>query len=411
MTQAKQIGRRAASRLMLAAGAGATAGWPGAARAQQKPVRIGVLSDMNGIYSDYCGPGSVTGAQLAAQDFGTVGGRPVEVLVGDHQNKPDLGVGIATQWIDREGVDVVVDLTNSAVALAVANVCRQKNRVALPSGAGSSLLTGSECSPNIVHWTYDNYAIAHALPAGLIAQGARKWFFVTPDYTSGRDIEREATAAVQAGGGTVLGHVLHPLGAPDMTSFVLQADASGADVLGLASAGDDVNNFVKQAAEFGVTKRLRIASFNLIVNNVVGLGLQATQGLIATESFYWDLNDGTRGWAQRFAAAHPRHNLPNQMQAGAYAATLHWLKASAQLGRPDDGAAVVKAMKAIPTDDPLFGKGSIRSDGRKMHPMILFQVKAPAESKRSWDVYNRLGETPADKAFRPLSEGGCALAI
>jgi len=405
-----RLGRRAAARLMVAAGVSAAAA-PRLARAQDKPIRIGVLSDMTGVYSDSLGPGSVLATRMAVQDFGgKVGNRPVEVLIGDHQNQPDIGLTIATEWIDRNGVDAIVDLPNSAVALAVANVCKLKNKVALPSGAGSSLLTGTECSPNIVHWTYDNYAIAHALPAGLIEQGARKWFFVTPDYTSGHDIETQATEAIKASGGTVLGDVLHPIGAADMTSYIVQADTSGADAIGLTSSGDDVNNFVKQAAEFGVTQRRRIAAFNMVVNNVVGIGLDTAQHLIGTEAFYWDLNDGTRAFGRRFAEGHPHHNMPNQMQAGAYGVTLHWLKAVARLGKSEDGAAVVKTMKQLPTDDPLFGKGSIRADGRTMHPMYLFEVKSPGESSGRWDVYKRIGEIPADKAFRPLGQGGCTLA-
>lgn len=380
------------------------------ANAGDKAIRIGVLNDMSSVYSDFQGPGSVISAQMAAEDFGgTVAGKPIEIVAGDHQNKPDVGKALAQKWYDEEGVDAVVDLPNSAVALAVSYLTRERNRVLLGSGAGTSDLTGKQCSPNTVHWTYDTWAQGHGIARALVERGLKRWFFVTADYTFGHDLEKNASDEVVKQGGTVLGAVRAPLGTPDFSSFLLQAQASGADVVAFANAGGDFTTSVKQAMEFGLPAHQKLTGLILNTNNVPALGIQTAQGLFALNSFYWDMNDSTRAWAKRWAERHPQHNMPNDMQAGVYAAVLHYLKAVAKLGSASDGKAVVAAMKAMPTDDPLFGKGRIREDGRKLHPMYLFEVKTPAESTGKWDVYKLVSTVPADQAFRPLSEGNCPL--
>jgi branched-chain amino acid transport system substrate-binding protein len=381
-----------------------------AALAGDKVIRIGVLNDMSSVYADFQGPGSVISAQMAVEDFGgTVAGKPIEVVSGDHQNKPDVGKTLAQKWFDEEGVDVIADLPNSAVALAVSYLTRERNKVILGSGAGTSELTGKQCSPNTVHWTYDTWAQGHGIARALVERGLKRWFFVTSDYAFGHDLEQNASAEVVKQGGTVAGAVRAPLGTSDFSSFLIQAQASGADVVAFANAGGDFTTSVKQAAEFGLPAHQKLTGLILNTNNVPALGIQTAQGLFALNSFYWDTNDATRAWAKRWAERHPQHNMPNDMQAGVYAAILHYLKAVAKLGSASDGRAVVEAMKAIPTDDPLFGKGRIREDGRKLHPMYLFQVKTPAESTGKWDVYKLVSTVPADQAFRPLSEGNCPL--
>jgi branched-chain amino acid transport system substrate-binding protein len=381
-----------------------------AALAGDKVIRIGVLNDMSSVYADFQGPGSVISAQMAVEDFGgTVAGKPIEVVSGDHQNKPDVGKTLAQKWYDEEGVDVIADLPNSAVALAVSYLTRERNKVILGSGAGTSELTGKQCSPNTVHWTYDTWAQGHGIARALVERGLKRWFFVTSDYAFGHDLEQNASAEVVKQGGTVAGAVRAPLGTSDFSSFLIQAQASGADVVAFANAGGDFTTSVKQAAEFGLPAHQKLTGLILNTNNVPALGIQTAQGLFALNSFYWDTNDATRAWAKRWAERHPQHNMPNDMQAGVYAAILHYLKAVAKLGSASDGRAVVEAMKAIPTDDPLFGKGRIREDGRKLHPMYLFQVKTPAESTGKWDVYKLVSTVPADQAFRPLSEGNCPL--
>ena len=372
-------------------------------------LRIGVLNDMSSVYADFQGPGSVIAAQMAIEDFAKQSKRKVEVVSADHQNKPDVGAGIARRWLDVEGVDMIVDLPNSAVALAVGDIVREKNKVAIGSGAGTALLTGAKCSPNFVHWTYDTWANGHALARGVLAAGGRTWFFVTSDYAFGHDLEKQASDEVRDSGGKILGNVRHPLGASDFSSYLLQAQASGAEVVALANAGGDTTNSVKQAAEFKIGAKQKIVSLIFDLQSVPALGLNTAQGLVGINAFYWDMNDQTRAWSKRFQERHPKKMMPNHMHAGVYAAVLHYLKAVDKVGSPSDGAAVVAAMKAMPTDDPLFGKGTIRADGRKIHPMYLLQVKTPTESKSDWDVFKVIGTIPPDKAFRPLNEGGCPL--
>ena len=372
-------------------------------------LRIGVLNDMSSVYADFQGPGSVIAAQMAVEDFAKQSKRKVEVISGDHQNKPDIGALIARRWLDVEGVDVIVDLPNSAVALAVGDIVREKNKVAIGSGAGTSALTGVKCSPNFVHWTYDTWAFGHGTARGVLAQGGKTWFFITADYAFGQDLEKQATDEVNASGGKVLGVVRHPLGVSDFSSFLLQAQASKADVIALANAGGDTVNTIKQAAAFRIGDKQKIVALIFDLQSVPAMGLQTAQGLTAINAWYWDLNDETRAWSKRYQERHPKKMMPNHMQAGVYSAVLHYLKAVDKVGSPADGAAVVAAMKAIPTDDILYGKGTIRADGRKIHPLYLLQVKTPDESRSEWDIFKVVGTIPADKAFRPLNEGGCPL--
>ncbi len=377
--------------------------------AAERPVKIGVLNDMSGPYADYQGQGSVIAAQLAIEDFAAKAGRPVELVSADHQNKTDIGASIARRWFDQDGVDLIVDVPNSAVALAVANLAREKNKVFIGSGAGTAELTGKQCSPNTVHWTYDTWSLGHALAKALVQQGGKSWYFLTADYTFGKDLEGSASEEVKAMGGSVKGAARHPLGTSDFSSFLLQAQGSGADVIGLANAGDDTSNALKQAAEFGIAPAQRLAGLILNITNMPALGLEATQGVYIVTPYYWDLNDGTRAFAARYAARHPRHAMPNDMQAGVYSAVEHYLKALATVTDAGDGRAVVAAMKAMPTDDPIFGKGRIREDGRKLHPMYLLETKTPAESKGGWDYFKPVRTVPAEEAWRPLAEGGCPL--
>jgi branched-chain amino acid transport system substrate-binding protein len=372
-------------------------------------LRIGVLNDMSSVYADFQGPGSVVAAQLAAEDFAKQSKRKVEILSADHQNKPDIGASIARRWLDVDGVDVIVDLPNSAVALAVADIVREKNKVMIGSGAGTALLTGAKCSPNTVHWTYDTWAMGHGVARGVLAQGGKTWFFITADYAFGQDLEKQATDEVVASGGKVLGAVRHPIGNNDFSSYLLQAQASGAEVVALANAGGDTVNAVKQAAEYKLGDKQKVVALIFDLQSVPALGLASAQGLVALNAFYWDTNAETRAWSQRYQDRHSKKMKPNHMQAGVYAALSHYLKAVEKVGSPADGRAVVAAMKAIPTDDPLFGPGTIREDGRKIHPMYLLQVKSPAESKSEWDVFKVVDTIPADKAFRPLNDGGCPL--
>jgi branched-chain amino acid transport system substrate-binding protein len=380
------------------------------AQAQEK-VRIGVLNDQSGVFATYQGIGSVIAAQMAVEDYGgKAAGKAVEVVSADHQNKPDIGVAIARRWYENESVDAIFDLPNSAIALAVASMSEQKNRVFVGSGAGTALLTGEKCTPNTVHWTYDTYAYGHGLGKAVVAQGGKKWFFLTVDYAFGHDLEKQAMEAVKASGGEVVGAVRHPLGAADYASFLLQAQASGADVVGFANAGDDTITSMKQAAEFGLTKTQRLVGLILGMNGLPALTLKAAQGVQIMNPFYWDLNEGTRGFAKRFSERHPQKNYPNDMQAGVYASVIHYLKAVDKVGGATDGKAVVAAMKAIPTDDPLFGKGYIRADGRKIHPMYLLEVKKPDDSQSKWDLLKVVATIPGEDAFRPEKDGGCPLS-
>ncbi len=381
---------------------------PRLARAQAaRPLKIGVMNDMSSVYSDYQGVGSVVAAQLAVDDFSAKLGVPVEIVSADHQNKPDVGAAIARRWFDTENVDVVMDLPNSAVALAVLAVANEKNKAVIGSGAGSSILTGPKCSPNFVHWTYDTYAWGAGLGKALTEAGRKSWFFITADYAFGKDIEANCAAAVEAAGGKVVGSVRHPINTADFSSFILQAQNSGAEVVAFANAGGDTSNCFKQAHEFGLGAKQRLAGLTLNVTNIPALGLDIVDGAMICTGFYWDANEGTRAFARRFQAAHPKKMMPNDMHAGMYAATEHLMKAMARSKSADDGVKLVEAMKAIPTDDPLFGKGIIRVDGRKLHPMYLYKAKTSAESKGDWDYFQLVATIKPEDAFRPLDKGGC----
>ena len=380
--------------------------------AQDKTAKIGVLNDMSSLYADIGGANSVAAIKMAVEDSGlTKKGWKIDVLSGDHQNKPDVGTNIARQWIDNEKVDVIADTPNSGVALAVSNLVREKNAVLLNSGAATADLTGKACTPNTVSFTYDTYMLANGTGKALTKAGGNTWFFLTSDYAFGHALERDTTAVVTASGGKVLGGVKHPINSSDFSSFLLQAQASKAKVVGLANAGGDTTNAIKQAAEFGIVAGgQKLAALLLFVNDVHSLGLKTAQGLSFTESFYWDMNDQTRAWSKRFAAVSPKGTMPSMTVAGNYAAVLHYLKALEALGgNPHDGAKVVAKMKEIPTDDPLFGKNPLRADGRRFIPAYLFEVKKPEESKYPWDYYKLIATIPAEEAARPLSESECPL--
>jgi branched-chain amino acid transport system substrate-binding protein len=381
-----------------------------AAQAEDISVKIGVLTDFSGLYTDDTGLGSLAAAKMAVQDFDPAAhGMKVEIISADHQNKPDLGSSIARQWFDVDHVDAIVDVPTSSVALAVNEVVREKNKVFLVSGAAISDLTGPKCSPNTVHWTYDTWMLANSTGKALVKSGGDTWFFITADYAFGHALERDTAAVVKANGGQVLGAVAHPLSNQDFSSFLLQAQASKAKIIGLANAGGDTINAIKQGAEFGITSGgQHFAALLFYVADVEALGLKVAQGLVLTETFYWDMNDGTRAWTKRWQAERPG-KFPNMNQAGSYAATLHYLKAVAALKSTTDGKAVVAKMKEIPTDDPLFGKGYIRADGRKIHPAYLFEVKSPEESKYPGDLYKLRATIPAEEAFRPLKDGNCPM--
>ena len=379
------------------------------AQISDKVIKIGVLSDMSSLYSAVGGPGSVVAARMAVEDFGAAKkGMKVEIVSADHQNKPDVGSQIARQWYDVDKVDMIIDVPNSGVALAVSQVTREKGKVFLVSGAASSDLTGKACSPNTIHWTYDTWMLAHGTGGAIVKQGGDTWFFLTSDYAFGYALEHDTEEVVLKSGGKVLGKVRHPINTQDFSSFLLQAQTSKAKIIGLANAGGDTINSIKQASEFGIVRGgQKLAGLLVFLSDVHGLGLDKAQGLIFTETFYWDLNDKTRAWSKRFAALH-NGAYPTMVQAGVYSAVLHYLKAVQAL-KNDDGTKVVAEMKKLPTDDPLFGKGVVRGDGRKMHPAYLVEVKAPSESKGPWDYYKIRATIPADQAFRPLNEGGCPL--
>jgi len=381
-----------------------------AAQAEDITVKLGVLNDMSSLYSDIGGQGSVVAAKMAIADFNPAAhGMKVELINADHLNKPDVGTNIVRQWFDVDHVDAVIDVPTSSVALAVNEVVREKNKVFLISGAASSDLTGAKCSPNSVHWTYDTWMLANSTGKSIVKTGGTTWFFLTSDYAFGHALERDTKAVVLANGGQVLGGVLHPLNTQDFSSFLLQAQASKAKIIGLANAGGDTINAIKQGAEFGITAGgQNFAGLLVFINDVQALGLKTAQGLILTETFYWDMNDGTRAWTKRWQAERPG-KFPAMTVAGVYAETLHYLKAVAALKSAADGKAVVAKMKDMPTDDPLFGKGYIRADGRKIHPAYLFEVKKPEESKYDGDVYKLRATAPAEEAFRPLKDGGCPM--
>ena len=381
--------------------------------AQDKTVKIGALSDQSGLYADLGGPGSTLAAQMAVEDSGmTAKGWKIDIVSGDHLNKPDVGVNIARQWFDVDKVDVIVDVPNSGVALAVSNLVKEKNGVLLDSGAGSSDLTNAQCTPNTIHWTYDTYTLAHGTGSALAKAGGDSWFFLTADYAFGAALERDTTAAVIAAGGKVVGGVKHPLGTSDFSSFLLQAQASKAKIIGLANAGADTTTAIKQAAEFGLTQggQQKLAALLLFITDVNSLGLNTAQGLNFTETFYWDMNDQTRAFSKRFQERMKSHSMPTMVHAGVYSSLIHYFKALEALGgTPHDGAKVVAKMKEMPTDDPLFGKGSIEPNGRTVHPAYLFEVKKPSESKAPWDYYKLVATIPANEAFTPLDKSTCPL--
>ncbi|HRE13443.1 MAG TPA: ABC transporter substrate-binding protein [Usitatibacteraceae bacterium] len=383
----------------------------GAAHAQisGNVVKIGVMNDQAGTYADLAGPGSTLAARMAVEDFkAKEKGLTVEVVFADHQNKPDVGSQIVRKWYDSEGVDVVVDVPTSSVALAVNQITKDKNKVFLVSGAATADLTGKACTPNTIHWTYDTWMLANGTGNAIVKTGGNTWFFLTADYAFGHALERDTEAVVTKSGGKVVGKVRHPFPSSDFSSFLLQAQSSKAKIIGLANAGADTTNAIKQAAEFGIVKGgQNLAGLLVFITDVHALGLDKAQGLIFTESWYWDLNDATRAWAKRFAAAN-NGKYPSMVHAGVYSSVLHYLKAVAAI-KSDDGAKVVAQMKKTPTDDPLFGKGEVRADGRKTHPVYLVEVKKPSESKGPYDYYKIRATIPAAEAFRPMAEGGCPL--
>jgi branched-chain amino acid transport system substrate-binding protein len=381
------------------------------AQTMDKVVKVGSLGDQSGLYQDIGGPGSTVAAQMAIEDSGLKEkGWKIELISADHQNKPDVAVNIGKQWIDVEKVDVFVDLAASNVGLAIANLAKEKNVINLNSGSGSSDLTGAQCNPNSIHWAYDTYMLANGTGKAVVKSGGDSWFFITADYAFGMALERDTTAAVTSAGGKILGGVKHPLNTADFSSFLLQAQASKAKIIGLANAGGDTTNTLKQAAEFGITKGgQKLAGMLLFITDINAMGLETAQGLNFTESFYWDMNDGTRAFTKRFMERHKK-SPPTMVQAGVYSSLIHYFKALEALGgNPHDGAKVVAKMKEMPTDDPLFGKGSVRADGRKIHPAYLFEVKKPSESKGPWDFYKLVTTIPAEEAFIPLEKSACPM--
>ncbi|WP_439684651.1 Amino acid/amide ABC transporter substrate-binding protein, HAAT family [Cupriavidus oxalaticus] len=373
-------------------------------------IRIGVLNDQTGVYAGLAGPGSVWAAKKAVQDFAPEKhGLKVEIVAADHQNKPDVGASIARRWFDVDKVDAIVDVPTSSVVLAVNQVAKEKNKVMIVTGGGTSDLTGKACTPNAIHWAYDTWALANGTGKAVVKSGGKSWFFVTADYAFGHSLERDTEAVVVKNGGKVLGKVRHPFPGNDFSSYLLQAQASKAQVVGLANAGGDTIGAVKQAAEFGVTAGgQKLAGLLVFSSDVQALGLKAAQGLLLSETWYWDLTDENRKFGKEFAAAN-NGKFPTMAQAGTYSAVIHYLKAVTAMKADGDGGAVVAKMKAMPTDDKLFGKGSIREDGRKIHPLYLFEVKKPSESKYAGDFYKLIASIPANEAFRPMEEGGCPL--
>ncbi len=371
-------------------------------------VKIGVLTDMSSLYADATGKGSLTAVEMAVADFGgKVKGKPVQVVSGDHQNKPDVGVNIARNWFDNDKVDTVFDVPTSSVALAIQQLTRDKNKIFINSGGGTSDLTGVACSPTTVHWTYDTYALSNVAGRAMVQRGEDSWFFITADYAFGAALERDASNVVKETGGKVAGSVRHPLNSSDFSSYLLQAQASKAKVVALANAGGDTTNALKQAAEFGLTKGgQKLIALLLEITDAHAIGLKDGQGLIVTDAFYWDLNDETRAFSKRFMDK--VGHMPTMIQAGLYSATMHYLKAIDATGT-DDTAKVMTQMKATPIHDFFAKDGHIREDGRMVHDMFLFEVKKPQESKADWDLYNLLATVPGDQAFRPIDKGGCPL--
>ena len=403
--------KRKLASLLVSAAVAALAAATGAAQAQisDDVIKIGVLTDMSSLYADLSGQGSVLAARMAVEDFGAAAkGMKVEIVSADHQNKADVGSSVARQWYDVDKVDVIVDTPNSAVALAVNQITRDKGKAFLVSGAASADLTGKACSPNTIHWTYDTWMLANGTGSAIVKTGGDTWFFLTADYAFGHALERDTEAVVLKNGGKVAGKVRVPLNTQDFSSFLLQAQSSKAKIIGLANAGGDTTNSIKQAAEFGIVKGGQsLAGLLVFITDVHALGLQTAQGLIFTETFYWDRTDDTRAFAKRFSTAN-RGIHPTMIHAGVYSAVLHYLKA-VEAGKTDDGTKIIAQMKSMPTDDKLFGPGSIRADGRKLHPAYLVEVKKPSESKAPWDYHKIRATIPADQAFRPLADGGCPL--
>jgi branched-chain amino acid transport system substrate-binding protein len=400
--------RRSAALLAFAFGASAVT----SALADDKNVKIGVLNDMSSLYADIGGPNAVVAVKMAVDDSGLLAkGWKIDVISGDHQNKPDVGVNIARQWIDTEKVDAIADVPNSGVALAVSNVVKEKNSILLNNGAASADLTGKACNANTISYSYDTYMLANGTGKALTKAGGDTWFFLTADYAFGAALERDTSAVIAANGGKVVGGVKHPINTSDFSSFLLQGQSSKAKVIGLANAGGDTTNTIKQAAEFGIVAGgQKLAALLLFINDVHSLGLKTAQGLTFTESFYWDLNDNTRAFSKRFSEKVNNHAMPSMTQAGNYAVVLHYLKALEALGgNPHDGAKVVAKMKEIPTDDPLFGKGPLRADGRRLIPAYLFEVKKPEESKYPWDYYKLVATIAPEDAAKPLSQSDCPL--
>ena len=394
----------------LIAGLGLVAAAGAQAQISGNVVKIGVMNDMSGVYADIGGPGSTLAAKMAVEDYlkTTKSSLKVEVVSADHQNKPDVGSNIARKWYDTDGVDMIVDVPTSSVGLAINQVTKEKGKAYVNTGSATSDLTGKDCSPNTVHWLYDTWMLAHGTGSAVVKSGGDTWYFLTADYAFGHALERDTSEVVKASGGKILGSVKVPLNTQDFSSFLLQAQSSKAKIIGLANAGGDTINSIKQAAEFGIVKGgQKLAGLLVFLPDVHGLGLNTAQGLQITESWYWDLNDASRAFAKRFAAQHGG-KYPSSDHAGVYAGVLHYLKA-VDAAKTDDGTKVVAKMKELPTDDPLFGKGQVRADGRKIHPVHLFEVKKPSESKGPYDYYKVVQTIPADKAFRPIDQGNCPL--
>jgi branched-chain amino acid transport system substrate-binding protein len=399
-----------AGRVAFLAAVGLICAGTATARAQERTVKIGVLSDMSSLFSENSGPGSLVAARLAVEDFNPAAhGLKVEIVSADHQNKADIGANIARQWFDVDHVDAIVDMATSSVALAVSELAREKNKVLLVSAAATSDLTGQKCSPNTIHWSYDTWMLAHSTGKAMVTTGGDTWFFITADYAFGQALERDTTAVILANGGKVLGSVRHPINVNDFSSFLLQAQASKAKVVGLANAGGDTVNAIKQSAEFGLSRGgQQLAGLLVFIADVNALGLEAAQGLVLTASWYWDMTDGNRAFTKRWRAERPGR-FPTMVHAGVYSSVIHYLKTVAALKSDADGRTVIAKMKEMPTEDPLFGKGFIRADGRKIHDAYLFEVKRPDESRYPGDYYKLRAIVPAAEAFRPLKDGGCPL--
>jgi branched-chain amino acid transport system substrate-binding protein len=373
-----------------------------------EPIRLGLILDMSSVYSDVTGSGSETAARMAVEDFGgKLLGRPIEVLVADHQNKADIAAAVASKWFDVERVTALLDVAASSPALSVMNVAKTRDKVVLLSGPGATSITNESCIPTAVHWAYNTYALAHTTGQAVVRQGGKSWFFITADYTFGHQLEADTSAVVKAEGGTVLGDARAPIGTADFSSYLLQAQQSKAQVIGFANAGTDLVNAIKQAAEFGLTRSgQKIAGLLVYINDVNSLGLQATQGMMLSSAFYWDMNDGSRQWSRRFFDR--LHKMPNMSQAGVYSSTMHYLQAVQAAGTTETGA-VMRKMREMPVDDFFAHNGRIRADGLMVHDMYLFQVKQLSESKGPWDDYKLVATIPGDQAFQPLSESKCPL--